>query len=188
MPFASEFKKGMRIEMDGEPYVVVNVTTQTPSARGAATLVKARLRNLKTKQLLSKSFKTSERFNDPDFEIRKAQYLYEEGDDMYVFMDEETYEQHTVPKESIEYELGFIMAGDTVRAVIFEGEIIGLEVPNTVELTVVETEPAVKGDTVNAVTKAATLETGLEVQVPMFVNEGDRLVIDTRECRYIKRA
>ncbi len=188
MPTASDLKKGMRIEFEGEPFVVVSVTTQTPSARGAATLVKTKLRNLKSDQLLSKTFKTSDRFPEPDFEIRKCQYLYKEGEEFHVFMDEESYEQFTVETESVAHELGFLLEGDTVRAVFFEGGIIGLEIPNTVELIVTECEPAVKGDTVNAVTKTATLETGLEVQVPMFVNQGDRLVIDTRETRYIKRA
>ncbi|MFH2009612.1 MAG: elongation factor P [bacterium] len=188
MPTTSEFKKGMRIELDGEPFQIVETATQTPSARGAATLVKTKLRNLRTKQLVSKTFKAGERFNDPDFEIRPVQYLYDERGETYFFMDEENYEQYAVPREEIAYELGFILPNDSVRAVFFEGRVIGIEVSNTVELEVVETEPAVKGDTVNAVTKAATLETGLEVQVPMFVSQGDRLVIDTREGRYVRRA
>jgi len=93
-----------------------------------------------------------------------------------------------VARDDIETELGYILPNDKVRAVFFEGQIIGIELPNTVELEVAETEPAVKGDTVNAVTKAAVMETGLEVQVPMFVSQGDRLVIDTRDARYIRRA
>lgn len=188
MPSTSDFKKGMRISLDGDPYAIVSIQTQTPSARGAATLVKTKLRNLRTKQLLSKTFKAGERFEEPDFEIRSCQYLYDEGGETYYFMDDENYEQYGVARADIEYELGFILPNDKVRTVFFEGQIIGLEVPNTVELEVTETEPAVKGDTVNAVTKAATLETDLVVQVPMFVTQGDRLVIDTRDARYIRRA
>jgi len=178
----------MRIAIDGDPFAIVSIQTQTPSARGAATLYKTKLRNLRTKQLLSKTFKSGERFEEPDFEIRPCQYLYEESGETYHFMDEENFEQYSVARDDIESELGYILPSDKVRAVFFEGEIIGLEVPNTVELRVTETEPAVKGDTVNAVTKSATLETGLEVQVPMFVSEGDLLVIDTRDARYVKRA
>ena len=103
-------------------------------------------------------------------------------------MDDETFEQFGVARDLITYELGFVLPNDKVRVVFFEGRVIGIEVPNTVELEVVETEPAVKGDTVSAVTKAATLETGLEVQVPLFVSQGDRLVIDTRDARYVRRA
>ncbi len=178
----------MRIAMEGDPYVIVEVQTQTPTARGAATLVKTKLRNLRTEQLLSRSFKAGEKFEEPDFEIRGCQYLYDEVGEIYYFMDDESYEQYAVARKIINDKLGFILPNDKVRVVFFEGQVIGIEVPNTVELDVVETEPAVKGDTVNAVTKSATLETGLEVQVPMFVSQGDRLIIDTREARYVRRA
>jgi elongation factor P len=188
MPSSSELKKGVRIEVDGEPHVVVESTSQTPSARGSATLIKVKLRNLKTKQLVSKTFKAGERLNDPDFEIRPCQYLYDEGGETFWFMDSENYEQYALAGDDIRDQLGYIRPNDSVRAVFFQGECIGIEVPNTVVLEVVECEPAVRGDTVNKVTKTATLETGLEVQVPMFINQGDRLVIDTREARYVRRA
>ncbi|MCB9556370.1 MAG: elongation factor P [Deltaproteobacteria bacterium] len=188
MATTSDIKKGMRLELDGEPFVVVDYNTQSPSARGAATLIKTRLRNLRTKQLVSKTFKSGERLKEPDFEIRPCQYLYDEGGETFYFMDSENYEQHPVKRAEIEEQLGYILPNDSVRAVFFEGRVIGIEVPNTVELKVAETEPAIKGDTVTNVTKAAKLETGLEVQVPLFVAEGDVLVIDTRECRYIRRA
>ena len=188
MATTSDLKKGMRIELEGDPYVVVEYSTQSPSARGAATLIKTKLRNLRSKQLISKTFKAGERLKEPDFEIRPSQYLYDEGGETFYFMDDENYEQYPVAKESIEYELGFIRPNDPVRAVLFEGEVIGIEVPNTVVLEVAECEPAVKGDTVSNVTKAATLETGLEVQVPMFISPGDKLVVDTRDARYVRRA
>jgi elongation factor P len=188
MATTSDLKKGMRIELDGDPYVVVEYSTQSPSARGAATLIKAKLRNLRTKQLLSRTFKAGERVKEPDFEIRACQYLYDEGGETFYFMDDENYEQYPVPRESIEYELGFIRPNDPARAVIFDGEVIGIEVANTVVLEVAECEPAVKGDTVSSVTKTARLETGLEVQVPLFVAPGDKLVIDTRDARYVRRA
>lgn len=188
MPSTSDFKRGLLIELDGDPVAVEDFSTQTPSARGAATLVKAKLRNLRTKQLVQKTFKAGERFKEPDYEVRSCQYLYDEGGEIYYFMDDETYEQWGISRESIEYELGFIRPNDACRAVLFEGQPIGLQLPNTVVLEVAETEPAVKGDTVTNVTKAATLETGLEVQVPLFVATGDKLTIDTRDARYIRRA
>jgi len=103
-------------------------------------------------------------------------------------MDNENYEQFPLKKDDIADELGFIRANDNVRAVFFDGQCIGIEVPNTVELEVKDCDPGVKGDTVTNVTKAATLETGLEIQVPLFVNSGDKLVVDTRDARYIRRA
>ena len=188
MASTTEIKRGMRIELDGEPYLVVDLSTQSPSARGAATLVKTRLRNLKTKQMRAETFKAGDRVKLPDFEIRACQYLYDEGGETYYFMDSENYEQHPVVREMIEYELGFLLPNAEVRAVFFEGQCIGIEVPPTVELRVTECEPGVRGDTATHATKAATLETGLEVQVPLFVEEGQLLVIDTREARYVRRA
>jgi elongation factor P len=188
MPTTSDFKRGLLIEMDGDPYAVEDYSTQTPSARGAATLVKAKLRNLRTKQLVQKTFKAGERVNEPDYEVRSAQYLYDEGGEVFYFMDDETYEQWGIPRDVIDYEIGFLRPNDTCRVVLFEGSPIGLQLPHTVVLEVTETEPAVKGDTVTNVTKAATLETGLEVQVPLFVVTGDQLVIDTRDARYVRRS
>lgn len=188
MPSTSDLKRGVRIEIDGDPYVVVDVSVQSPSARGAATLVKTKLRNLRNKQLLNKTFKTGERLKDPNFEVRPSQYIYAEGDDTFYFMDNESYEQFPLKRDDIEYELGFIRENDNVRAVFFDGACIGIEVPNTVELEVAECDPGIKGDTVTNVTKAAKLTTGLEIQVPLFINVGDVLIVDTRDARYIKRA
>lgn len=188
MPTTSDFKKGLRVELEGEPFVIVDVTTQTPSARGAATLVKARLRNLKTKQLINKTFKSGERLKDPDFEVRPCQYIYDEGRETFYFMDEENYEQFPLKYGDIESEVGFLKEGASVRAVFFSGECIGIELAHTVVLTVAETDPGVKGDTVTNVTKTAKLETELEIQVPLFVEVGDKLIVDTRDSRYVKRA
>lgn len=188
MATTSELKRGLRIELDGDPYQIVEISTQSPSARGAATLVKTKLRNLRTKQLIAHTFKAGERVKVPDFEIRPCQYLYDEGGETYYFMDESSYDQHPVPREMIDEELGFLLPNASVRAVFFAGQCIGIEVPPTVELEVVECEPGLRGDTATHATKAARLETGLEVQVPLFVDVGDRLVIDTREARYVRRA
>ncbi len=183
----TDFKKGTRIELDGEPFAVEFVTTQSPSARGGATLIKTKVRNIRSGQLFDRVFKAGDRVKEPDFEIRQAQYLYDEGDTFY-FMDTSTYEQFLLKRVDIEYELQFLRANDEVRALLFNGHCIAIELPVNVELEVTQTDPGVRGDTVNSVQKPATLETGLVVQVPLFVNVGDRLIVDTREARYLKRA
>jgi elongation factor P len=188
MATTNDFKRGLRIEIDGDPWRVLEIATKTPSARGAQTLVKVKVRNIRTKQVLEKTFKAGETIKLPDFEIKPCQYLYDDGDGSYFFMDENSYEQFPLEHSVIAYELGFIRPSDSIRAMFFDGECIGIEIENNVTLEVTQTDPGVKGDTVNNVTKRALLETGLEIQVPLFVNEGDKLLIDTRESRYIKRA
>lgn len=188
MATTSDLRRGMLIEIDGEPYAVEDFSAQTPSARGAATLIRTKLRNLRSKQLISKTFKAGERVKEPDYEIRPCQYLYDGGDETFYFMDDQSYEQFGMSKEDIAYELGFLRPNDPCRLVFFDGHPIGVQLPNTVVLGVAETEPAMKGDTVTKVTKTATMETGLEVQVPLFVSQEDQLVIDTREARYIRRS
>jgi len=184
----ADFKKGVRIELDGEPYAVVESSTQSASARGGNTLVKTRLRNIKTGQLIERAFKSGERVKVPDFVIQPVQYLYDEGGETYYFMDLETYEQFPLKRHDIEVELGYILPNDEVRALVFNGQCIGIELPQTVELQVAMTDPGFKGDTVNAAQKPATLETGLVVQVPLFVETGERIVVDTRDARYVRRA
>ena len=188
MATTSDLKKGLRIQIDGDPYTVLEVTSQSPSARGAATLVKTKLRNIRSGQLLQKSFKSGERIILPDFEIRPVQYLYHENGEHYHFMDQSSYEQFSMGREEIETELGYIRENDEVRVLLHDGKPIGLEIPNTVILEVVDCDPALKGDTVTAVTKTAVMETGLEIQVPLFVEKGAKLVVDTREARYVRRA
>lgn len=183
-----DFKKGLRIELEGEPFSIVETSMHSAAGRGGNTQVKTRLRNIKSGQLVERVFKAGDRVKIPDFEIRDAQYLYDEGGETYYFMDQESYEQFPLKHDDIEYELGFIRPNDNVRALVFNGACIGIELPNTVELAVTETDPGVKGDTVTAVTKPATLETGLIIQVPLFIEAGQKLVIDTREARYIRRA
>ncbi len=182
----SDFKRGARFMLDGQPYVIEDTNTQTPSARGANTLVKVKARNVLTGQLVQKTFKSGERFPEPDLELRQSQYLYREGD-MFFFMDAETYDQHAMDAAAVGAAIGYLVDNAEVRVLLFEGRPIAIELPNTVDLAIVETEPAVKGDTVNAVTKAATVESGLVVQVPMFVESGQRIRVDTRDGRYIER-
>lgn len=184
----ADFKKGLRIELEGEPYSIVETSMHSAAGRGGNTLVKTRLRNIKTGQLVERQFKSGDRVKIPDFEIRDAQYLYEEGGETYYFMDLATYEQFPLKHDDIEYELGFVRPNDNVRALVFNGNCIGIELPGTVELAVAVTDPGFKGDTVTGATKTATMETGLVLQVPLFIEVGQVLVVDTRESRYIRRA
>ena len=188
MATTADFKRGMRIEIEGEPFVIAEYSTQSASARGGNTLVKAKLRSLKSGQLTDRTFKSGERIKEPDFEIRAVQYLYDENGEAYIFMDSESYEQFPLTADEVADEIRFLRPNDEARALIFNGTCIGIEVPQTVILEVVETEPGAKGDTVSNVTKPAVMETKLVVQVPLFVNAGDKLVVDTRDVRYVRRA
>lgn len=187
MATTSDLKRGLRVDIDNEPYTVLEYKNQSPSARGGATLVKAKLRSLKTGQQIDVTYKAGEVIKLADFEVRPSTYLYADGDAHY-FMDQESYEQFPLMVGDIEYELGFLRPNDECKALLFQGSCIGIELPHTVILTIEQCDPGVKGDTVNNVTKPARLETGLEVAVPLFVNEGDQVVVDTRDARYVKRA
>lgn len=188
MPTSIDLKKGSLLLLDGDPFTVLETTVQTPSARGGATLVKLKAKNIRTKQILQKTFKAEDRVEVPNFEIVPCQYLYNENKEIFIFMNKETFEQFTMSGDEIAYELQFILENDDVQVLLHDGNPIGLQIPNSVTLRVVECEPAVKGDTVTAATKRAKLETGLEVQVPLFIEQDTMLVIDTRDARYIKRA
>jgi elongation factor P len=182
----SDFKKGARFLLEGTPYTVEESQSQSPSARGTATLVKVKARNVLTGQLVQKTFKAGERFEEPDLETRPVQYLYREGE-LFYFLDQSSYDQHELREEEVGDNAGYLMENMECRVILFEGRPVSVEVPNVVEMLIVDCEPAVRGDTVNAVTKAATLETGLVVQVPMFVEQGTRIRVDTRDARYIER-
>ena len=189
MPTSIDLKKGSLLLMDGDPFTVLETTVQTPSARGGATLVKLKAKNIRTKQILQKTFKAEDRVEVPNFEIVPCQYLYNENGENYVFMlNDGSYEQFLLTRDMIEYELQFIRENEDCRVMLLDGEPIGIQVPDTVTLRVVECEPAIKGDTVTAATKRARLETGFEVQVPLFIEQDTLLVIDTKEGRYLKRA
>jgi elongation factor P len=183
----SDFKKGVRVLIDGDPYVVMESNTQTPSARGAATLVKVKVRNLRTDQVFDKSFKSGEKFEEPDLEKRALQYLYDEGDNL-VFMDATTYEQMHVTRESLGEKAEYLIDSLEVKALFFEGKILDVELPQFVELSVVEVEPGTKGDTVQgSATKPATLANGLRVQVPLYIRNGDIIRVSTKDGKFAER-
>ncbi|KQL53574.1 elongation factor P [Heyndrickxia shackletonii] len=181
----NDFRTGLTIEVDGGIWRVMDFQHVKPG-KGAA-FVRSKLRNLRTGAIQEKTFRAGEKVEKAQIDNRRMQYLYANGDS-HVFMDNETYEQIELPTSSIEYELKFLKENMEVNIMMFQTETLGVELPNTVELTVTETEPGIKGDTASGGSKPATVETGLVVQVPFFVNEGDRLIINTSDGSYVSRA
>ncbi|MCK0472565.1 elongation factor P [Halalkalibacter sp. APA_J-10(15)] len=181
----NDFKTGLTIEVDGGIWQVMEFQHVKPG-KGAA-FVRSKLRNLRTGSVQEKTFRAGEKVSKAHIENRRMQYLYANGD-MHAFMDNETYDQIELATAQIEHELQFLKENMEVQIISYEGETLGVEVPNTVELEVTETEPGIKGDTASGGTKPATVETGLTVQVPFFVNQGDVLIIDTRSSAYVSRA
>ncbi len=181
----NDFRTGLRIEVDGGIWRVLDFQHVKPG-KGAA-FVRSKLRNLRTGAIQEKTFRAGEKVARAQIDNRRMQYLYANGD-QHVFMDNESYEQIELPAANIEYELKFLKENMEVSIIMYQGETLGVELPNTVELEVTETEPGIKGDTASGGTKPATLETGLVVQVPFFVNQGDRLIINTADGTYVSRA
>lgn len=183
----SDLKRGVILEYEGSPCVVETVKVSSPTARGGNTITRVRLRNLKTRQKQDVSFRGGETFPQPDFERRPCQLLYREQE-MVHLMDAETYEQFAIHEADLEEELKFLAEEpEGLLALRCDGELLGLELPNTVSLAVKETTPAIKGASASARTKPATLETGLVVQVPEHISDGDRLLIDTRTGEFLRR-
>lgn len=181
----NDFKTGLTIEVDGGIWTVLDFQHVKPG-KGAA-FVRSKLRNLRTGAIQEKTFRGGEKVAKAHIDNRRMQYLYSSGD-AHTFMDTETYEQLELQTAQIQEELKYLLENMSVQVQMYQGEIIGVELPNTVELEVTETEPGIKGDTASGGTKPATVQTGLTVQVPFFVNEGDVLIIDTRSGDYISRA
>lgn len=181
----NEFKNGLTIEVDGELWRVVEFQHVKPG-KGSA-FVRSKLKNLRTGAVQEKTFRAGEKVNQAQIDRKKMQYLYADGDN-YVFMDTNTYEQLELPGSQIEEELKYMKENMVVSIIIFGTETLGVELPNTVDLEVKETEPGIKGDTSSGGSKPATMETGLVVQVPFFVSEGDVLTINTSDGTYISRA
>ena len=181
----NEFKTNVTVTIDGDAWQVVEFQHVNPG-KGAA-FVRAKMRNLCTGAVVERTFNAGERMPKARIDRREMQYLYE-SDGMYVFMDNETFEQTELSKETLGNALNFLKENMDVKIMIYEGRVLGVDLPNTVELTVVETEPGIKGDTATGGSKNATMDTGYVVKVPLFINEGDVLAIDTRTGDYISRA
>ncbi|WP_102027057.1 elongation factor P [Salirhabdus sp. Marseille-P4669] len=181
----NDFRTGLTVELDGDIWQVIEFQHVKPG-KGAA-FVRSKLRNLRNGNISERTFRAGEKVSKAHLERRHMQYLYASGT-MHNFMDQETFEQIELPAEQIEYELKFLKENMEVTILVYNGETLGVELPNTVELEVVETEPGIKGDTASGGTKPATVETGLVVQVPFFVNVGDKLVVNTSDGKYVSRA
>ncbi len=181
----NQFKNGMHIEVDGGVWRIVEFQHVKPGKGGA--FVRTKLKNLESGAVVDRTFRAGEKFQRIHTEMKSVQYLYDSGDDV-VFMEDETYEQFTLPRDSVSGELEFIPPSTSVQVLTVDGKPAGLQLPSSIELAVADTEPGVKGDTVSNVTKPAKLETGAVIQVPLFVSSGDRIKVDPRERRYISRA
>ncbi len=185
MVSTNDFRTGLTIEMDGDVYQVVEFQHVKPG-KGAA-FVRSKLRNLRTGAVVDKTFNAGEKMPKARIEHRETQYLYNDGEE-YNFMDMESYDQFSMSKEQLGDAIKFLKENMTITIMSYQGRSIGVDLPNVVELEVVETAPGIKGDTASGGSKPATLETGYVVQVPFFINTGDVLQIDTRTGHYIKRA
>jgi elongation factor P len=181
----NSFKNGMHIELDSKVWRILEFQHVKPGKGGA--FVRTKLRGLDSGAVVDRTFRAGEKFPRVHTEVKNVQYLYDDGTEAH-FMDSETYDQFSVSHSEIEDALPFMQPNSTVQVLAVNGKPSSVQLPASVELAVVETEPGVKGDTVSNVTKPATLETGAVVQVPLFVNVGDRLKVDPREKRYISRA
>ena len=181
----NQFRNGMHIELDGSVWRIVEFQHVKPGKGGA--FVRTKVKSIDSGSVVDRTFRAGEKFPRVFTEVKNMQYLYDAGDDV-VFMDEETYEQLHLPHASVEDELPYLQPSSSVQVLFVGGKPSGVQMPGSVELSVTDTEPGVKGDTVSNVTKPATLETGAVVQVPLFVNVGDRIKVDPREGRYISRA
>ena len=183
----NDFKRGLVIQLDGAPCVLVDVSFQSPSARGANTMVKTKYRNLITAQVLERTFRSGDKVDEADFERHKGQFLYADGD-RGIFMDLETYEQFEMEADSFGAIQPFLLDGTEVQLGIFEDRMVNVDLPMTVELVVTETMPAMKNATATAQTKEAVLETGYKLQVPPYLETGEKIKVDTRDGRFISRA
>lgn len=181
----NDFRTGVTVEIDGNVWQVVDFQHVKPG-KGAA-FVRAKLKNAQTGAVVEKTFNAGEKLPRAHVERREMQYLYE-SDDMYNFMDNENFEQIMLNKEQLGDAIKFLIENMSIGVVFFQGTVIGVELPNSVELRVIETDPGIKGDTATGGTKSAKLETGYVVRVPLFINIDDVLRIDTRTGDYMERA
>jgi elongation factor P len=179
-----DFRKGLKIELNGEPFAIVEFQHVKPGKGGA--FVRTTLKSLVSGNVIDRTFRSGEKVDKPDLEEKEMQYLYESEGEFH-FMDSETYEQSFLTADQLGDARNYLQENVTVTVLFHNGKPIGVEVPIFVELTVTAAEPGIKGDTAGGATKPATLETGMTVQVPLFVNEGDVLKIDTRTGKYIER-
>jgi len=185
MVYASDFRKGITFEMNGEPHVVLDFQHVKPG-KGAA-FVRTKYRNILTGATREEAFNPNDKFPKAHIETKQMQYLYNDGE-LYYFMDTDTYDQVPLAADLVQEAVKYIRENDMATVKFYKDSAFDVEAPNFVDLEVIETEPGVKGDTATNVTKAATVETGAVIQVPIFINEGERIQIDTRSGEYLGRS
>ncbi len=181
---AGELRKGLKLEMDGEPYLVVDFEFSKPG-KGQA-LYRCRLRNMITGIQFDRTYRSGDKFNAADMEEQEMEYLYRAGD-KFCFMNTSSYEQIEVPEAQVGDAANFLTENLKVEMLLFEGRPIGIDLPNFVELRVMKADPGIKGDTASGATKPVTMETGLVLNVPLFIEEGEMLKLDTRTGAYVER-
>lgn len=182
---AGDFRNGITFEMDGNVFQIIEFQHVKPG-KGAA-FVRTKIKNVITGAVVERTFNPSDKYPPAYIERREMEYLYSDGE-LFHFMDTETYEQVPLNADTVGDNLKFVKENMIVKILSFKGNVFGMEVPNFVELEVTFTEPGVKGDTATNVTKPATLETGATIKVPLFINQGDKIRIDTRTGEYMERA
>lgn len=180
----SDFRNGTRLELDGEPYYIVEFQHVKPGKGGA--FVRTKLKNYRTGNVLDRTFRSGERFEEPNLEEREMQFLYASGD-TYTFMDNETYEQFSYEKKQLGENADLLKEDMTVKILIYHHEPIAVELPIFIELKVVDAEPGVRGDTAAGGTKPAKVETGATIKVPLYLEVGEVIKIDTRTREYVER-
>lgn len=185
---AIDVKRKMFFEFENIPFLCLDAAVSTPTARGGQTLVRLKMRNLLTRAVFDKAFKASDKFKEPDLQEVPASYLYSDGSGSH-FMDQESFETYTLSGEMVGDALDFLVEGAIIQLHKFNGNPIGIQLPIHVELDVTYTEPGARGDTASGnVTKTATLQTGIEVRVPLFIKEGEKIKISTETREFAGRA
>lgn len=181
----TDFRRGLKIELDGTPFEIVEFQHVKPGKGGA--FIRTKLKNMLNGRVVENTFRSGEKMEKPDMENTEVQYLYKDGAG-FVFMDMGSYEQFTVDAEQMGPKGGYLLDGMELTMLLYKGKALDVDLPTSVVLEVTHTEPGIKGDTVSGSTKPATLQTGITVNVPLFVNEGEKVKVDTRTGDYLGRA
>jgi len=188
LPKVSELKQGSVLEINGEPYIVKTIEVRNPTSRGASTLYKIRFVHMKTRQKLDESYKGDDFLKEADCAKTKVQYSYQDGES-YTFMNLETYEQYTLNSEDLENQIEYLTEGLEGIIILLLDEVpLGIELPTAVALEIIDTPPAMKGSSATNRSKTAKLSTGLEVQVPEYIETGEIIKVNTDTCKYMSRA
>lgn len=180
----SQFRNGLKIVLDGDPFTMVYFQHVKPGKGGA--FVRTKVKNLKNGRVLEKTFRSGEKVDEADVEDKKMQYLYRDGEQL-IFMDQETYDQLPFSVEQVGDSVKYLMENLDVDVMFWNGNPINIELPSFIETEVTQTDPGVKGDTASGATKPATIEPGAVVQVPLFIKEGEKIRVDTRSGEYVER-